>query len=320
MSFEIVITKPAISVAPEFNFEELEKNVIMLADDYKSIAYTEDMIKDAKKDKAALRKLKENLNSERIRLEKEYMMPFNSFKEKINKLIGIIDEPIKIIDEQVKAAETAVKEEKRTKLMEVVVLAEAPLDGIKIPFDEKWLNTSVSIKKAKEEIAKIAENISSNLELLKGLTEFSFEAVETYKETLDVKSALKEVDRLRELAAKKAKAEEKARLEAEAKAKAEEEAKARLEAEAKIKAETEIEAKTVNAGNNIPAGNNSIPVPPPMTIPTAAPIASPVISQPVIPQTTEVSRNWYSLKVLVSSEEANEIIKFLKERNISYTA
>ena len=58
MSFEIVITKPAISVAPEFNFEELEKNVIMLADDYKSIAYTEDMIKDAKKDKAALRKLK----------------------------------------------------------------------------------------------------------------------------------------------------------------------------------------------------------------------------------------------------------------------
>ena len=314
MSFEIVITKPAISVAPEFNFEELEKNVIMLADDYKSIAYTEDMIKDAKKDKAALRKLKENLNSERIRLEKEYMMPFNSFKEKINKLIGIIDEPIKIIDEQVKTAETAVKEEKRAKLMEVVVLAEAPLDGIKIPFDEKWLNVSVSIKKAKEEIAEMAENISSNLELLKGLTEFSFEAVETYKETLDVKSALKEVDRLRELAAKKAKAEERARLEAEAKAKAEEEAKARLEAEAKIKAETEIEAKTVNVGNN------SIPVPPPMTIPTATPIASPVISQPVIPQTTEVSRNWYSLKVLVSSEEANEIIKFLKERNISYTA
>ena len=93
-NFEIVITKPATSVAPEFNFEELEKNVIMLADDYKSIAYTEDMIKDAKKDKAALRKLKDNLNSERIRLEKEYMMPFNSFKEKINKLIEIVKDNI----------------------------------------------------------------------------------------------------------------------------------------------------------------------------------------------------------------------------------
>ena len=76
-----------------FNYDELKQELLEKVSMYETLVYTDEQIKDAKADKAALNKLKKALNDERIRLEKEYMRPFNEFKGKINEIIAIIDKP-----------------------------------------------------------------------------------------------------------------------------------------------------------------------------------------------------------------------------------
>ena len=69
-----------------FNYDELKQDLLEKVSMYETLVYTDDQIKDAKADKAALNKLKKALNDERIRLEKEYMGPFNEFKAKSMRL------------------------------------------------------------------------------------------------------------------------------------------------------------------------------------------------------------------------------------------
>lgn len=77
-----------------FNFDELKQELTEKVSMYETLVYTDDQIKEAKADKAQLNKLKKALNDERIRLEKEYMQPFNSFKSQVNEIVSIIDKPV----------------------------------------------------------------------------------------------------------------------------------------------------------------------------------------------------------------------------------
>ena len=70
-----------------FNYEELKKMIIEKASLYESVVYTDEQIKSAKKDRANLNKFKKALNDERIKLENEYMTPFNEFKSQIKELL-----------------------------------------------------------------------------------------------------------------------------------------------------------------------------------------------------------------------------------------
>lgn len=95
-----------------FNFDELKQELTEKVSMYETLVYTDDQIKEAKADKAQLNKLKKALNDERIRLEKEYMQPFNSFKSQVNEIISIIDKPVALIDKQVKEYEDKQKQDK----------------------------------------------------------------------------------------------------------------------------------------------------------------------------------------------------------------
>ena len=88
-----------------FNYEELKQELTEKVNEYKTLIYSDEQIKEAKADRASLNKLKTALNDERIRREKEYMQPFNEFKSKVAEIIKIIDEPIALIDAQVKGYE-----------------------------------------------------------------------------------------------------------------------------------------------------------------------------------------------------------------------
>ena len=201
-----------------FNYEEIKKELIEKVSMYETLVYTDEQIKDAKNDRASLNKLKKALNDERIRLEKEYMQPFNDTKAKFNEIIALIDKPVGVIDTQVKAYEEKQKEEKLQKIEEYIkeVATQIP-GGINIPIDCKWLNASVSMKSVQGEIDAKVEQIKNDLATLQNIPEFGFEATEVYKTTLDINRALNEGKRLSEIA--KAKAVH----EAEMKAKAEEE-------------------------------------------------------------------------------------------------
>lgn len=205
---EFKINEVQIPEKPTFNYEELKQELQEKASMYASLVYGDDEIKQAKADKANLNKLKKALNDERIRQEKEYIKPFNEFKAQVNEIIGIIDKPISVIDEQVKLFEEKQKTEKMEKIKEFWESTEHP-DWLtcKQIFDQKWLNSSTSMKKVQEAITERLSQIDADVNTIGSLPEFSFEAVEVYKQTLDINRAIAEGQRLADIQKRKQEAE-----------------------------------------------------------------------------------------------------------------
>ena len=99
---ELKINEVALPAPITFNYEELKSELLHKVSVYETMVYTEDQVKEAKADRAALNRLKKALNDERIRQEKEYMQPFNTFKAQIAELVKIIDNSVSVVDKQVK--------------------------------------------------------------------------------------------------------------------------------------------------------------------------------------------------------------------------
>ena len=205
----------------QFNFEELKRELTEKVQKYETIVYTDEQIKEAKADKAQLNKLKKALNDERIRREREYMEPFNEFKNKVNEIIEIIEKPVGLIDQQLKEFEEKRKADKRVEIGTFWTAQEKP-EWLTLPnvFDEKWLNASYSIKQVEKDIETKLNVIKGDLITLESLDDFAYEAVEAYKRTLDVNFAIAEGKRLADLQKRKEQAQ------AEAQAKTEEPAPA----------------------------------------------------------------------------------------------
>lgn len=223
----------------KFNFEELKIELAEKVKTYETMVYTDDQIKEAKTDRANLNKLKKALNDERIRREREYMEPFNQFKEKINDIISIIDKPIAVIDKQIKAADDKRKADKQLEIGSLFVVKRFP-DWVRIDMiqDPSWLNATTSMKQIEDNLDGWKNRISAELKTIEGLQEFSFEATEVYKKTLDMAKAIAEGQRLADIQKRKKEAEEAAaRMKAEADAR-------RAEAEAK-KQQEEAEKQEV---------------------------------------------------------------------------
>lgn len=193
-----------------FNFEELKTELQERVTHYETLVYSDEQIQEAKKDKANLNKLKKALNDERIRREKEYMIPFNDFKAKVNEIISIIDKPIAVIDSQVKSYEEQKKQEKMDAIVEFFNSCEVPewLHFSQI-MQDKWLNASVSMKSVQNEILDRLEQIANDLATLSNLPEFGFEATEVYKTSLDMNKAISEAQRMSQIQKAKAEAEAK---------------------------------------------------------------------------------------------------------------
>lgn len=212
---ELKIEQVAIPEKIAFNYEELKQELSDKVKIYETLVYSDDQIKSAKEDRADLNRLKKALNDERIRREKEYMQPFNVFKSQINEIIGIIDKPVALIDKQIKEYEEQQKKDKRNRIEEYFNSVNPPeWLPLGLFFEVRWLNTSVSMKTIQTEIDARIESVNSDLAILSNLPEFAFEAIETYKATLDLGKSIAEGHRLSETQKRKAE-QEKARAEQE---------------------------------------------------------------------------------------------------------
>lgn len=180
-----------------FNYEELKQELVEKIAYYETLVYTDEQIKDAKADKAALNKLKKALNEEKIRVKKEYIKPFEDFEKKINEIISIIDEPVVAIDKQIKQYEEKNRQEKLEKVKELWRSLDAP-DGLTFEkvFQEKFLNVSCSMKVVAQYMNDAIDKFERDMQTLEELPEFSFEAQQVYKETCDINKAILEGQRL----------------------------------------------------------------------------------------------------------------------------
>lgn len=194
----------------EFNFDELKNELEAKTEHYGTLVYTGSEIKSAKKDRANLNNFKKALNDERIRLEREYMAPFKEFKAKIDELIDIVDKPCKAIDTQIKEYEAEQKRQKAEKIEAIWAGIEKP-DFVKLEnfSNPKWENVTYSIEDIEQELKFAIQKVYTDISTLANLPEFSFEATEEYKSTLDIYKTLNEANKLSERAKLKAEMEHK---------------------------------------------------------------------------------------------------------------
>ena len=219
--FELKIKMPQAQPVV-FNYESLKKDLTNALTDYQGRIYTEDMIAEAKSDKAKLNALKKALSDERVARKKEFEAPFKTFEDQIKDLCGIIDNVTSGISEQLDAYEQKRIEEKKTAIREMFSEIAAEYDALdfitldKI-YNAKWENKTATDKAIATEITGHFEQAIRDLEVIAQMPNFSFEAKEVYKRTLDLNQAIAEGKRMNDIAeAKRQDALRKAQEEIEA--------------------------------------------------------------------------------------------------------
>lgn len=200
----------------QWNNEELKAEISEKMQDYKNLVFTEETIKEAKKDRANLNKLKNAFEDERKRIKRQCMAPYERFEAQVKELIALIEEPIRLIDAQIKEVEEQKRQEKRKGIEELFgSIGFQNFVTLDMVFDEKWLNASVPMSRIEEQMKSRMYEIGNGIMTIHNLPEFSFEAMEVYKKTLDLTQAIQEGQRLSEIQKKKAAYEEEQRRKAE---------------------------------------------------------------------------------------------------------
>lgn len=273
-----------------FNYEELKAELTEKVQHYETLVYTDEQIKEAKADRAALNKLKKALNDERIRREKEYMQPFNEFKSKINEIVAIIDKPVAVIDKQIREYEDKRQQEKLEEIKKLWSEMEVP-DGMTLDkvFNDRMLNTSFNMKHVKQCFIDAIDRFNRDMAVLVNLPEYSFEAQQTYISSLDLSKAMNEANRLSRLAKQKAEYEaEQERL------KAEEAKKAVHSVEPDVNVEPVSEMGKAISSIERQAYEKAV---------SAAP-----------------AKQWVAFQALLSTEDALALKEFFNNRNIEFKA
>jgi len=200
MEFKITPYQKIDSIT--FNYAELKAELTDKLVKYKGTTYDDSAISLAKKDKAALNKLKTAIEDKRKEIKKELLEPYQEFEIKVKDIVSMIDKPILEIDTQIKAYDDKVKADKQAEIQfyfnEVVgdLVDILKLDKI---FDSRWLNVTYNIKNIKEEIDESVKRINDDLEVIKGLnSEFNTELMNEYLCNFDLSSVLRKKSLLEE--------------------------------------------------------------------------------------------------------------------------
>src|SRR6056297_2138919 len=120
----------------KWNESEVSEAVTELVKKYDGLKFDEEQLPIAKKDLAAIRKVKKNLNNEKIKVKKAWNENYTEFELDIKAYMSDIDAVINDIDTQVKTYEQNLKNARRDEIMDF-----DEYQAIKefVTFDDKWL-------------------------------------------------------------------------------------------------------------------------------------------------------------------------------------
>ena len=203
-----------------WNKDEIKKAVISITEQYKGLAYTEEQLQEAKKDRAMLNAMKKDISDRRIQVKKALLEPYDVFESEVKEVVALIDEPIEMIGKQIEAYEDKVREEKNTALAQFFSENIGELSEV-VSYDRiynpKWLNKTASLISCISEIQKIIDDINTDLAAIISSVDEKYQvfAKDYYlQHGFNLSKALGEANRIQEMD-KKAEADRKAREEAE---------------------------------------------------------------------------------------------------------
>lgn len=188
----------------KWNNEELKVAIAEKMKEYKGLVFTEETISEGKKDRANLNKLRGAIDDERKRVKKLCMEPCNRFEKEVKEVLALVDEQISAIDIQIKEVEQIKREEKRKAVQELFEsIGFQKFVTLEMIWDEKWLNASVALSKVENQMKETMYRIGEEVGTISRLPEFSFEAMEVYKKTLDLTQAIKKGQELADIQKRK---------------------------------------------------------------------------------------------------------------------
>ena len=188
----------------KWNNEELKAAIAEKMEEYKGLVFTEETISEGKKDRANLNKLRGAIDDERKRIKKLCMEPCNRFEKEVKEVLALVDEQISAIDIQIKEVEQIKREEKRKAVQELFEsIGFQKFVTLEMIWDEKWLNASVALSKVENQMKETMYRIGEEVGTISRLPEFSFEAMEVYKKTLDLTQAIKKGQELADIQKRK---------------------------------------------------------------------------------------------------------------------
>jgi len=200
-----ILTRQEPGIAELYNFDEIKAYLDQRLEVYRNLVYSEDGLKSAKADKAALNKLKRALDTRRKEIKAIYMEPYLRIEAQIKELTAMIDEPLQAIDGFVKGMEAEEKRQKREQIRLWYLgearglgdLAERVFDAPGF-VESKWLNKTCKPaewqRAVREKLAQAAADISSiqstagahtTAVLTKYLDGMDLEAATAYKRELE---------------------------------------------------------------------------------------------------------------------------------------
>lgn len=196
---ELIMITDLAKALPEsidFNHAQLKTELAGKLTYYKNLVVTEDNIPSAKKDRAALNKLKAVLDDKRKEVKKDCLTPYEDFEKKIKELISMIDEPITAIDSQISVFDKLKKTEKEGQI-KAFYLANIheletllPLEKI---YNPKWLNVGYKMAEITSEIMQTIATVQNDIGIIKDMhTGCEQVMLDTYLRTLNMSTALAE--------------------------------------------------------------------------------------------------------------------------------
>lgn len=280
---ELVIYSPAqedFLQAIEFNYLEIKQELAIRLEKYQDLVYTEETLKEARADRAALNKFKNAIETRRKEIKKACLKPYEDFEVKIKDIVSMIDEPIEAIDKQVKAYEEIRKEEKLDGIKQfyadkVADLAElVPFDKI---FNPRWLNVTYKEADIHKEITDLFIKVEDDLKVIAELqSEHELQIKDVYLQDFDLTAALQEKNRLEEQAAKMAEYK-------------------------RVQQEKERQAQETKE-----------------EVPPAAKTTAPNPPQMVKPSKEKAAYITIDFRVVATAEQLNELKQFLNDNGIKY--
>lgn len=191
----------------DWNFEELKQELTAKVETYKNLVYSDDQMKEAKKDRAALRKFITALEDKRKEIKNQVMLPYTSFEKQEKELVSIVGQAVENIDIQIKGYEEGLRQEK---LLKVQAIYEEVIGDLErtLPFEKlfkpEYTNASTTLKTVREEMAATVQRVDKELKLLNAETSpFVYEMKETYLKNLDMSEAFRVKQELEETQKKK---------------------------------------------------------------------------------------------------------------------
>jgi len=206
-NMELKINEYQIPAEISGNFDELKAEIAERVSYYKDLAYTDSQMKEAKADRAKLRKLVTAIDDQRKRVKSDLLAPYVALETKLDEIKALIQEPIDMIDAQVKEYESLQKQTKTESIRQTFINKGYPWMA-DVMWNPRWLNTTYSMKAITEEIDAQILKYETDLKMLETMENYSFEAIEEYKRTLDYGKAMLKAHELKEQAKRKAEYEE----------------------------------------------------------------------------------------------------------------